>query len=313
MNSPPAIAVENLSFEYPGVRALSEVSFRIEPASVTALVGPNGAGKSTLLRCIAGLDRPLQDSIELAGVDVLEQPRRAHRRLGFLADFYGLYDALSVRQALTYMAAAHGVPERDIVGTVQRTAQRLEIDDLLERRCGELSRGQRQRVAIGQALVHAPPVLLLDEPAAGLDPEARHALARLFTRLRGEGMTLLVSSHILAELDEYSSHMLVLRGGRMIEHRALAGGATEPVRRLRLGLVSPVPDLAAVIADIHGVRLLENTDRDALLELTGNDRAQADVLRLLVESGLPVTRFSEERENLHASYLRTVGNRAAPP
>lgn len=313
MNSPPAIAVENLSFEYPGVRALSEVSFRIEPASVTALVGPNGAGKSTLLRCIAGLDRPLLDSIELAGVDVLEQPRRAHRRLGFLADFYGLYDALSVRQALTYMAAAHGVPERDIVGTVQRTAQRLEIDDLLERRCGELSRGQRQRVAIGQALVHAPPVLLLDEPAAGLDPEARHALARLFTRLRGEGMTLLVSSHILAELDEYSSHMLVLRGGRMIEHRALAGGATEPVRRLRLGLVSPVPDLAAVIADIHGVRVLENADRDALLELTGNDRAQADVLRLLVESGLPVTRFSEERENLHASYLRTVGNRAAPP
>ena len=313
MNSPPAIAVENLSFEYPGVRALSEVSFRIEPASVTALVGPNGAGKSTLLRCIAGLDRPLLDSIELAGVDVLEQPRRAHRRLGFLADFYGLYDALSVRQALTYMAAAHGVPERDIVGTVQRTAQRLEIDDLLERRCGELSRGQRQRVAIGQALVHAPPVLLLDEPAAGLDPEARHALARLFTRLRGEGMTLLVSSHILAELDEYSSHMLVLRGGRVIEHRALAGGATEPVRRLRLGLVSPVPDLAAVIADIHGVRVLENADRDALLELTGNDRAQADVLRLLVESGLPVTRFSEERENLHASYLRTVGNRAAPP
>lgn len=313
MNSPPAIAVENLSFEYPGVRALSEVSFRIEPASVTALVGPNGAGKSTLLRCIAGLDRPLLDSIELAGVDVLEQPRRAHRRLGFLADFYGLYDALSVRRALSYMAAAHGVPERDIVGTVQRTAQRLEIDDLLERRCGELSRGQRQRVAIGQALVHAPPVLLLDEPAAGLDPEARHALARLFTRLRGEGMTLLVSSHILAELDEYSSHMLVLRGGRMIEHRALAGGATEPVRRLRLGLVSPVPDLAAVIADIHGVRVLENADRDALLELTGNDRAQADVLRLLVESGLPVTRFSEERENLHASYLRTVGNRAAPP
>ena len=313
MNSPPAIAVENLSFEYPGETALSEVSFRIEPASVTALVGPNGAGKSTLLRCIAGLDRPLLDSIELAGVDVLEQPRRAHRRLGFLADFYGLYDALSVRQALTYMAAAHGVPERDIVGTVQRTAQRLEIDDLLERRCGELSRGQRQRVAIGQALVHAPPVLLLDEPAAGLDPEARHALARLFTRLRGEGMTLPVSSHILAELDEYSSHMLVLRGGRMIEHRALAGGATEPVRRLRLGLVSPVPDLAAVIADIHGVRVLENADRDALLELTGNDRAQADVLRLLVESGLPVTRFSEERENLHASYLRTVGNRAAPP
>jgi len=122
-----------------------------------------------------------------------------------------------------------------------------------------------------------------------------------------------VSSHILAELDEYSSHMLVLRGGRMIEHRALAGGAAEPVRRLRLGLVSPVPDLADVLADIDGVRMLENAGQNALLELAGNDRAQADVLRMLVERGLPVTRFSEERENLHASYLRTVGTHAVAP
>ncbi len=313
MNSSSAIAVHKLSFEYPGVKALSEVSFSIEPASVTALVGPNGAGKSTLLRCIAGLDRPLLGSIELAGVDVLEQPRLAHRRLGYLADFYGLYDALSVRRALSYMAAAHDVAERDIAGTVERTAKRLEIDELLERRCGELSRGQRQRVALGQALVHAPPVLLLDEPAAGLDPEARHALARLFTRMHDEGMTLLVSSHILAELDEYSSHMLVLRGGQLIEHRALAGGAAEPVRRLRLGFVSPVPDLTAVIAGMNGVRMLENAGQNALLELTGNDRVQAEVLRMLVERGLPVTRFSEERENLHASYLRTVGTHGAAP
>jgi ABC-2 type transport system ATP-binding protein len=313
MNSSSAIVVHQLSFEYPGVKALSDVSFRIEPASVTALVGPNGAGKSTLLRCIAGLDRPLLGSIELAGVDVLEQPRLAHRRLGYLADFYGLYDALSVHRALSYMAAAHGVAERDIAKTVERTAKRLEIADLLERRCGELSRGQRQRVAIGQALVHAPPVLLLDEPAAGLDPEARHALARLFTRLRGEGMTLLVSSHILAELDEYSSHMLVLRGGRMIEHRALAGGAAEPVRRLRLELVSPAPNLADVLAGIDGVRMLENAGRVALLELTGSDIAQAALLRALVERGLAVSSFAQERENLHASYLRTVGSPGAAP
>ncbi len=311
MNSSSAVVVHNLSFEYPGVKALSDVSFRIEPASVTALVGPNGAGKSTLLRCIAGLDRPLLGRIELAGVDVLEQPRLAHRRLGYLADFYGLYDALGVRRALSYMAAAHGVAERDIASTVARTAKRLEIDDLLERRCGELSRGQRQRVAIGQALVHAPPVLLLDEPAAGLDPQARHALARLFTRLRDEGMTLLVSSHILAELDEYSSHMLVLRGGRMIEHRALAGDAAEPVRRLRLGLVSPVPDLADVLAGIGGARVLENAGRQALLELTGADIAQAALLRALVERGLAVSSLAEERENLHASYLRTVGSPGA--
>ena len=320
----PAIAVDNLSFEYPGVKALSEVSFRIEPASVTALVGPNGAGKSTLMRCIAGLDRPLLGSIELAGVDVLEQPRRAHRKLGYLADFYGLYDALGVRRALSYMAAAHGVAEHAIARTVEHTAKRLDIDDLLERRCGELSRGQRQRVAIGQALVHSPPVLLLDEPAAGLDPEARHALARLFTRLRDQGLTLLVSSHILAELDEYSSHMLVLRGGRMIEHRALAGQsgqvsgqqagqADATARRVRVGLIAPAPDLAALLADFTAAQVLENTDRQALLALHGTDAVQAELLRVLIQRGLAVTSFVEERENLHASYLRTVSAPGAAP
>src|SRR6185295_9519627 len=106
-----AITVEGLRFEYPGVRALDDVSFTIGRGSVTALVGPNGAGKTTLLRCIAGLDRPLLGTIEVAGIDVLEEPRIAHRRMGYLSDFYGLYHALSVRRVLSHAAAAHGVED----------------------------------------------------------------------------------------------------------------------------------------------------------------------------------------------------------
>jgi ABC-2 type transport system ATP-binding protein len=210
------------------------------------------------------------------------------------------------------MAAAHGMAGRDIAGTVERTAKRLEIDDLLERRCGELSRGQRQRVAIGQALVHAPPVLLLDEPAAGLDPEARHALAGLFRRLQGDGMTLLVSSHILAELDEYCTHMLVLRAGRLVEHRALGVSPAAPRRQVRLSLTAPAADLAGVVGAIPNAQLLESDTTEALLEITGDDVAQAGVLRALVERGVPVCAFSPIRENLHASYLRTVGTEEAP-
>lgn len=309
----PAIAVEGIRYEYPGVRALNDVSFRIQRGGVTALVGPNGAGKTTLLRCIAGLDRPMLGTIELVGIDVLEEPRLAHERIGYLSDFYGLYDALSVRRALAYAAGAHGVADDDIDATVERTAQQLEIDDLLERRCGELSRGQRQRVAIGQALVHTPQVLLLDEPAAGLDPEARHALARLFTKLRERGMTLVVSSHILAELDEYSTDMLVLRSGQVIEHRALAGAKTSiaagagEARRIRVGFTHPVAEIAARLAGIDGIKLLESSDSEALVTLQGDANAQALLLRTLLERGLPVINFAAERENLHESYLRTVG------
>ncbi len=301
-----AIEVSNLLFEYPGVRALDDVSFTVAEGSVTALVGANGAGKTTLLRCLAGLEQPMLGSIAVSGVDVLEEPRTVHRKIGFLSDFYGLYDALSVRQCFAYAAAAHGVNDLDVDAAVTRTAGRLGLDALISRRAAELSRGQRQRVAIGQALIHDPEVLMLDEPASGLDPEARHALAELFTRLRGEGMTLLVSSHILAELDEYSTHMLVMREGRIIENKALAD-AQAGVRPVHVSFTRTPTGLEEALAGLSGVRLLEAHGLDARIEVTGDAEAQGAVLRALVLAGLPVSGFFEERENLHQSYLRTVG------
>lgn len=305
-----AITVANICYEYPGVRALDDVSFNIKRGGVTALVGPNGAGKTTLLRCIAGLDRPMLGTISLAGIDVLDEPRLAHERIGYLSDFFGLYDTLSVRRTLAYAAAAHGVKGQDIEATVALTAAQLSITSLLDRRCSELSRGQRQRTAIGQAIVHKPQLLLLDEPAAGLDPEARHALAKLFTQLRDGGMTLLVSSHILAELDEYSTDMLVLRGGKIIEHRSLVGVApgldAAELRRIRIGASREQTDLHTRLTSIDGIEIIESSNNEVVITMTGNINAQAELLRTLINSGLPICNFSSERENLHTSYLRTV-------
>jgi len=302
---PAAIEVQGLLFEYPGVLALAEVSCRVVRGSVTALVGPNGAGKTTLMRCIAGLERPTLGTVRVAGVDVLEEPREAHRRIGFLSDFFGLYDALTVRQCLSYAAAAHGVPAARVEDTVARAAHSLAIEDKLNARAGELSRGQRQRVAIGQALVHAPQVLILDEPAAGLDPEARSSLAHLFRRLQAEGMTLVVSSHILAELDEYSTHMLVLRDGRIIDQRQL-GGPAGAERRVRIELAREVADFGGRLSSIDGLRFAVADARTAVVYLSGDADEQAGLLARLVGAGLPVVAFAAEREDLQASYLRTV-------
>ena len=126
------VEVSGVLFEYPGVRALDDVSVSIERGSVTALVGPNGAGKTTLLRCIAGLERPMLGSITVAGVDVLEAPRESHRKMGYLSDFYGLYETLSVRQNLHYAAASQRIAERDIDKLVTRTAGRLGLADRLD-------------------------------------------------------------------------------------------------------------------------------------------------------------------------------------
>jgi ABC-2 type transport system ATP-binding protein len=301
----PAIAVKGLSFEYPGVRALDDVSCEIATGSVTALVGPNGAGKTTLLRCIAGLDRPMLGAVRVAGVDVLEAPRAAHRKIGFLSDSFGLYESLSVRRCFMHAAAANGVPQGTLAATVERVAARLEIADKLDVLAGELSRGQRQRVAIGQAISRDPEVLLLDEPASGLDPEARAALAGLFKILQAQGVTLLVSSHILAELDEYSTDMLVLRAGRIIEGRALHR-KSELRKRLRLELSAAVAGLRERLAACGVDVIVEADDRSALLELAGGPEAHARLLAGLVAAGLPVCAFAEVREDLQASYLRTV-------
>jgi ABC-2 type transport system ATP-binding protein len=160
-------------------------------------------------------------------------------------------------------------------------------------------------VAIGQALIHDPEVLMLDEPASGLDPEARHALASLFTRLSAEGMTLLVSSHILAELDEYSTHMLVMRSGRILEARAL-GGVVANARRLRVEFAREEAGLVSVLQAVPGLRVLETAPKEALVAIADDDAVQSDVLRALVTAGLSVSAFSPDRENLHQSYLRTV-------
>jgi ABC-2 type transport system ATP-binding protein len=306
---PPAIRVAQVTYIYPGTRALDAVSFEVAPGSVTALVGPNGAGKTTLLRCLAGLERPLTGAITVGGVDVLEEPREAHARMGYLSDFFGLYDALTVRQCLAHAAAAHGVANDRLEATAAQTAQRLNLGDRLNSRCSELSRGMRQRVAIGQAIVHAPQVLLLDEPASGLDPEARHALATLFTQLKNEGMTLVVSSHILAELDEYSTHMLVLRGGRILEHRAL-GEAPAGGRRVRVTLAEAREDWSATLTGMAGVSVAESHALGAILAIAGDDADQARVLRQLIEAGVPVAAYAADSENLHDSYLRTVTHEA---
>jgi ABC-2 type transport system ATP-binding protein len=312
------VEVADLVHDYGPHRALHGVACRIERGSVTALVGPNGAGKTTLMRCIAGLETPLAGRITLAGVDVIAEPRESHRHLGFLADSFGVYGALSVRQALTYAALAHGAGSAEAQKAVGPVAERLGLGDLLDRLCSALSRGQRQRVAIGQSLIHRPALLILDEPASGLDPEARAGLAALFRGLRGEGMTLLVSSHILAELDEYSTHMLMMRGGRIVEHRALgadptAATPTRPARRLRLRLGaaasaehSPAHAQQWLARDAGVAAVPDDEARTLAFDFTGSEAQQAALLGRLVQAGFPIVTFSEQRENLQQSYLRSV-------
>jgi ABC-2 type transport system ATP-binding protein len=301
------IRVQDLVFDYPQHRALHGVSVEIPAGTVTALVGPNGAGKSTLMRCMAGLDTPLSGSIMVDGVDVQEHPREVHKKLGYLSDFFGLYQSLTVQQCLSHAAAAQGIAGAHIANRVQEVARFLHLTDKLQSLSSNLSRGQRQRVAIGQAIVHMPKVLLLDEPASGLDPEARADLSALFRTLQARGMTLLVSSHILSELDEYCTHILSIREGRVSRFASLAATATgrEGVLTtpVQIQLAAPAPRLAELLAAYEVTHLdVQGVTPSTVLLPAGDLAARAALLAQLTAAGVPVCGFQEVRTTLQASY-----------
>ncbi|MEQ9814439.1 MAG: ABC transporter ATP-binding protein [Azospirillaceae bacterium] len=312
------ISIDNLTFDYPTKRALTEVSCTIAAGSVTALVGPNGAGKTTLMRCLAGLDQPVTGAVAVDGVDVLAKPRLAHRHIGYLRDLFGLYDELSVRRCLAFHAAAFGVDRAERPARIAWAAEALGLTDRLGEKAGRLSRGLRQRLAIAQVVIHKPKVLLLDEPASGLDPEARMELSRFIVNLNGEGMTILVSSHILAELEDYSTDVLIVSGGRIVDHQHLHDRAGEGLSGRSAWLALRfVGETTA--ASVEASLRRQDQVRDVLpdgdmvrFRFVGTAEERARLLAALVADGIAVASFGEARDLVQDAYLKSVRRAAAP-
>jgi ABC-2 type transport system ATP-binding protein len=297
------IEIRELVFEYPGHRALAGVSLTIVKNSITALVGPNGAGKTTLLRCMAALETPYSGSVTIDGLDTREAPRAIHAGLGYLPDFFGLYDALSVRRCLHYAARAHGIGAAAAAAAAEMAAARVGLSDRMEQAAGRLSRGLRQRLAIAQTIVHQPKVLLLDEPAAGLDPRARRDLSQLLLSLRSSGMTLVVSSHILAELEDYSDRMVI------VDHGRIAGGESIALKtgaRLRIVLAAPHEGLRDFLNG-QGVQLLEAKADRAVVGMAADAGARAQLLAALIGAGFAVADFTEDVRALEDVYFAQTG------
>lgn len=206
----------NLTKYYDTHAAVRDVNLFVGAGEVCGLIGPNGAGKTTLLKMLAGLLRPTSGRIEIDGIEVGTEPKRLQRIIGYVPDVYGLYDELSVKHFLEFFARANEVPndkiEKRIGGVLELTNLTSKIDALV----GSLSRGMRQRLVIAKTLLHAPKVLLLDEPASGLDPHARIELRELIKELQKLDTTLLVSSHILTELADFCTSVVIMEQGHVI-------------------------------------------------------------------------------------------------
>lgn len=300
------IDVSKLVYEYPTARALKGVSLHVAPQTITALVGPNGAGKTTLLRCLAALEDPYSGTVTVAGHDTRTEPRAIHALLGYLPDFYGLYDALSVRRVLTYTAHARGIVPALRVSAVEKAVTRVGLIDRLDVKAGDLSRGLRQRLAIAQSIVHEPKVLLLDEPAAGLDPQARRDLSTLMVALKDAGMTLVVSSHILAELEDYCSEMIIIEDGLIVGGKAIKVKDVERPRYI-IEIATARSDLRDFLSARPGVNVIEADTYHALITHPRSAVSRARLIRELLAAGFEVSGFGVSTKALEEAYFSQVG------
>lgn len=301
------IQAKSISFEYPGVQALDNVSISADRGDIVALVGPNGAGKTTLLRCLAALAHPAGGQILIDGINTQTAPRQCHRITGYLRDTFGLYDNLTARQCLMYAAAARGISSAHVPAAVKKSAEALQINNCLAAKAGTLSRGLRQRLAIAQSIIHEPKVLLLDEPASGLDPEARHSLSKLFKDLSSRGMTLVVSSHILAELEDYSTAMLIMDKGKVVSFKRLDSRSRQALSAVKISLVRPFDGVKELLGAMVMVGDIDIQGHDIYLTCPSGGEAGHALLKRLVEAGAQVCGFTELKENMQDEYLKKLG------
>ncbi|MFS0703897.1 ABC transporter ATP-binding protein [Cellulomonas sp. 179-A 9B4 NHS] len=281
------------------VQALDGVDLVARTGAVTALVGPNGSGKTTLLLVLAGLLVPDGGEVRVAGADPVTQSAAARARTGWMPDAFGTWDSLTAREVLTTFADAYRVPRATVPGRVEELLATVHLSEYADRPAAVLSRGQKQRLGLARALVHDPQVLLLDEPASGLDPRSRVDLRVLLRRLADEGRTVLVSSHVLSELEEMADDAVFLSRGRTVAGH-VADDATAARRTWRVRALDRAPLVAWL--DGTGVPWRADDDGGVLLDLDG-DAAAAALVRDAVTAGVPVVQVAPAGGALEQAYL----------
>lgn len=291
------VVAQGVKRSFGSVDAVVDATFHAMPGRITGLVGPNGAGKTTLLLMLASLLAPDAGRISIEGVDPVEDPAAVRRMLGWMPDALGAWPSLTARESIVTTARLHDMSVTDARTRADELLALVGLGDHAASPARVLSRGQKQKLGLARALVHRPRVLLLDEPASGLDPEARVQLRILLRELAAQGTTILISSHVLSELEEVVDDTVFLVAGSVV------AGATAPVTRTyRVRLAAP--DAPAAVADALGMsRELVGVDRGDALLVVADDAAAVGALRTLVNAGLPVLEYAPAQSALEASFL----------
>ncbi len=301
------IELRNLHRHFDRTRAVDGVSFTVNQGQVFGYIGPNGAGKTTSMRVLATLDLPTAGDAMIDGFSVVDDPDRVRRRIGFMPDYFTTYANVNVREYLDFYARAYQLRGPRRLDAIDRVMTFTGLDVLAEKPIDGLSKGMKQRLCLGRALVHDPAVMVLDEPAAGLDPRARIELREMIRTLANAGKTILISSHILTELAAICDVVGILERGRL-----LAVGTVEEIQRqgrqpqncVEVRLLDPAAALAEWLGGRPGVEGLQAGGDCVKFLHAGDAEAEAALLRAIVEAGFRVVAFGTQRQTLEDVFMQ---------
>lgn len=303
------IQTTDLRVDYDGFTAVHGLSLEVAAGQVFGLIGPNGAGKTSTIRVLATLQQPTYGEVSVGGLDVAEQADEVHGILGYMPDLAPVYEDLKVWEMLDLFASAYGVARGDRRGRVGECLDMVSMNEKRDVKGKALSRGMMQRVVLAKTLLHEPKVLLLDEPASGVDPVARIEFRRILRRLADEGRTVLVSSHILTELADMCDAIGVMRGGRMVVQGKIDDivKAIQPKRIVEIDCPGSAASAAAQLHGRPGVVASSHKGDTVLVEFAGDANELSLLLAFLVGGGVAVTRFVEKRFGVEDIMLQLDG------
>jgi len=312
---PAIIETKNLTKRYGALVAVDSLSLNVEQGAIYGFVGPNGSGKTTTMRMLTTLLQPTSGEAWVAGSSVTREPRGVRRAIGYMPDFFGVYDDMKVWEYLDFFAACYEIPPATRVGLINDLLELVDLNHRREAMVDTLSRGMKQRLCLARTLAHDPQILILDEPASGLDPRARIEIRELLLELSRLGKTIFFSTHILADVAEICTQVGIVEAGRLVAQGSLEEmqRRLQPNRRLLITLLGRLDEARLALTGREGVVGVRESAAPAgaagvglEVDFAGDDAAVSQLLGSLVAKGLPVLHFSESIHDLEDVFMQAT-------
>lgn len=303
------IEVRDIRKEFGSLVAVNDVSFSVNQGDVVGLIGPNGAGKTTLLRILATVLPATDGEALLAEYNIRTEYLKVRKHIGYLPDFFNLYNNLKLEECLEFFGISYGVDGKEIKERIDNALKFVELEEKRGAFISHLSRGMIQRMGVAVLLVHNPAIYLLDEPASGLDPNARIKLRGILKKLSSEGKTIIISSHILTELKGLCSHLAIMNKGRILKY-----GTVEKIERevfesqkVIVSLLGQGQTAGKYVQDLEGVNVVLAEERKIIVEIAGGEEKIAQINKHLIDKGVAVTGLSQESGDIENIFMEITG------